>query len=184
MDATKNRACASPNTEVVVITGQQSLGSGRNVLRGTSLFCMSPVLAGTTGKNTASGSNCESMYNLGNDIWTSDLQERAQIIATARSYSTSWCLNLTVPWRGTDWSAMPSWKIILFYGTPPGILMGHHIHMPYTLRRTFEKVRRRLIFAQHVIWYTYGQFVYVQVSPYEVETPAHWNMIGRSVTAP
>jgi len=38
------------------------------------MFCISPVLAGARGRNTASGSNCESMYNLGNDIYTSDLQ--------------------------------------------------------------------------------------------------------------
>lgn len=117
---------------------------------------------------------------LGTIFEPSTSKYEARISATARSYGTSWCLNLDVPWRGTDWSAMPSWKIVIFYGTPPGVLLGHHIHICYT---PFDARSRRSSFAQRVIWYKYGQFVYAQVSPYEIETPAHWNMICRSVTA-
>jgi len=50
---------------------------------------------------------------------------------------------------------------------------------------TFWKVQGKSNSAQIRTQYTYGQLcVYMQESPAEVQPPMHWNLTGRSVTAP
>jgi hypothetical protein len=49
----------------------------------------------------------------------------------------------------------------------------------------FWKVRIKSNVAQVGIEYAHGLlYMYVQGSPVEIQTPAHWNLIGRSMTAP
>jgi hypothetical protein len=51
---------------------------------------------------------------------------------------------------------------------------------------TVQKVRLKSRFVQVGIEYTYGKvyiYVYTQGSPAEIQTPSHWNVIDRSMTA-
>ena len=50
---------------------------------------------------------------------------------------------------------------------------------------TFWHVRSKPYFIQVTSGYTYGQpYTHIQVRPAEIQTPAHWNLICLSITAP
>jgi hypothetical protein len=44
--------------------------------------------------------------------------QTSHVWSTNNRYCTSWCRNLAVLWRGTDCSAVPLWKILLFLRDP------------------------------------------------------------------
>jgi hypothetical protein len=58
-------------------------------------------------------------------------------------------------------------------------------HFPsYTIVNVPED-RRKSNFVQVIIEYTYNQlYTYIRGSPFETQTPSHWNVIGCNIIAP
>jgi hypothetical protein len=62
-----------------------------------------------------------------------------------------------------------------------------HRHSPTYAVVALPKIRRKSHFAQVGIDYTYEQlyeYMYIERSPIEIQTPTHWNLNTHSMAAP
>jgi len=70
------------------------------------------------------------------------------------------------------------------YSTPV-CYVGLCRHFPSYTTVNVREDRRKSTFVQVVNQYTCNQlYTYIRGSPFETQTPSHWNLIGRNIIAP